>query len=81
MNQSHAKHTFRIDTQHEFSPRQSSWGVASLIPLSELNDPGKGYIINDTCIIEANVSVVRPIKKQKLWGPFYGEVQWQFYKE
>ncbi|RZC43719.1 hypothetical protein C5167_036677 [Papaver somniferum] len=81
VNQSHAKQTLRIenmgnsgllsiaDTQHEFSPRQSSWGVASLIPLSELNDPGKGYIINDTCIIEANVSVVRPIKKQKLGVP------------
>ncbi|KAI3838530.1 hypothetical protein MKX03_016232 [Papaver bracteatum] len=70
VNQSHPEYTLRIDTQHEFSPRQSSWGIASFIPLSELNDPGKGYIINDTCIIEANVSVVRPIKKQKLGVPF-----------
>ena len=26
--------------------------------LSELYDPGKGFIVNDTCIIEADVDIV-----------------------
>ncbi|KAI3856931.1 hypothetical protein MKX03_012339 [Papaver bracteatum] len=28
------------------------------MPLSELNDPGKGYLIDDTCIVEAEVKIM-----------------------
>ncbi|GMP99191.1 hypothetical protein CsSME_00046759 [Camellia sinensis var. sinensis] len=31
------------------------------MPLGELYDPGKGYLVNDTCIIEAEVAVRRVV--------------------
>ncbi|KAG6437546.1 hypothetical protein SASPL_102465 [Salvia splendens] len=45
------------DTQHQFNSRESDWGFTSFMPLSELYDPGRGYLVNDTCIIEADVAV------------------------
>ena len=45
------------DTQHQFNARESDWGFTSFMPLSELYDPGKGYLMDDTVIIEADVAV------------------------
>lgn len=45
------------DTQHQFNQRESDWGFTSFMPLSDLYDPLKGYLVNDTCIIEADVAV------------------------
>ncbi|KAI3924408.1 hypothetical protein MKW98_032609, partial [Papaver atlanticum] len=69
VNQTHKKNSLRKDARHQFTPGQSSGGFASFMHLSELNNPDKGYIMNDTCIIEAEVSLVIPIKKQRLGVP------------
>ncbi|PWA82594.1 hypothetical protein CTI12_AA179330 [Artemisia annua] len=45
------------DTQHQFNTRESDWGFTSFMPLSELYDPSRGYLLNDTCIVEADVTV------------------------
>ena len=45
------------DTQHQFYARESDWGFTSFMPLSELYDPIRGYLVNDTCIVEAEVVV------------------------
>ncbi|KAG6430285.1 hypothetical protein SASPL_108349 [Salvia splendens] len=67
INQIHSKFTIRkdtcqcsdglFDTQHQFNSRESDWGFTSFMPLSDLYDPGRGYLVNDTCIIEADVAV------------------------
>nr|XP_043618417.1 ubiquitin C-terminal hydrolase 12-like isoform X1 [Erigeron canadensis] len=57
VNQIHSKFTMRKDTQHQFSARESDWGFTSFMPLSELYDPSRGYLLNDTCIVEADVAV------------------------
>ncbi|KAB2620930.1 Ubiquitin carboxyl-terminal hydrolase 12, partial [Pyrus ussuriensis x Pyrus communis] len=44
-------------TQHQFNARESDWGFTSFMPLGELYDPSRGYIVNDTCIVEADVAV------------------------
>ncbi|KAF8396324.1 hypothetical protein HHK36_017939 [Tetracentron sinense] len=49
------------DTQHQFNARESDWGFTSFMPLSELYDPGRGYLVNDTCIVEAEVAVRRVV--------------------
>ncbi|KAF8395507.1 hypothetical protein HHK36_019455 [Tetracentron sinense] len=59
VNQIHNKYTVRKDTQHQFNARESDWGFTSFMPLNELYDPGRGYLVNDTCIIEAEVTVRR----------------------
>lgn len=45
------------DTQHQFNSRESDWGFTSFMPLSELYDPLRGYLVNDTVMVEAEVTV------------------------
>ncbi|KAJ6827494.1 ubiquitin carboxyl-terminal hydrolase 12-like [Iris pallida] len=61
VNQMHNKFTIRKETQHQFNARESDWGFTSFMPLSDLYDPRRGYIMNDTCIVEAEVAVKRVI--------------------
>lgn len=49
------------ETQHQFNARESDWGFTSFMPLGELYDPGRGYLVNDTCIVEADVAVRRVV--------------------
>ncbi|KAJ3707257.1 hypothetical protein LUZ61_010962 [Rhynchospora tenuis] len=60
-NQIHNKFTVRKETQHQFNQRESDWGFTSFMPLSELYDPNRGYLVNDTCIVEAEVAVCRVV--------------------
>ncbi|XP_028053100.1 ubiquitin carboxyl-terminal hydrolase 12-like isoform X3 [Camellia sinensis] len=59
VNQIHNKFTVRKDTQHQFNARESDWGFTSFMPLSELYDPSRGYLVNDTIVVEADVAVRR----------------------
>ena len=47
------------DTQHQFNARESDWGFTSFMPLGELYDPSRGYLVNDTLVVEAEVLVRR----------------------
>ncbi|MED6127843.1 hypothetical protein PIB30_092027 [Stylosanthes scabra] len=44
------------ETQHTFTARESDWGFSSFISLGEFYDLSKGFIVNDSCIIEAKIS-------------------------
>ncbi|KAL8129987.1 hypothetical protein V2J09_019142 [Rumex salicifolius] len=57
VNQLHSKYTVRKDTQHQFNARESDWGFTPFMPLSELYDPSRGYLVNDAVVIEAEVAV------------------------
>ncbi|OAY52179.1 ubiquitin C-terminal hydrolase 13 isoform X3 [Manihot esculenta] len=61
VNQINPKYTIRKDTQHQFNARESDWGFTSFTPLSELYDPSRGYIVNDTLIVEAEVLIRRVV--------------------
>ncbi|XP_011032955.1 PREDICTED: ubiquitin carboxyl-terminal hydrolase 12-like isoform X1 [Populus euphratica] len=61
INQLHQKYSIRKDTQHQFNARESDWGFTSFMPLGELYDPGRGYLVNDTCVVEADVAVRKVI--------------------
>ena len=45
------------EAQHLFNSRESDWGFTSFMPLMDLYDSSKGYVVNDKCIIEAEVAV------------------------
>jgi ubiquitin carboxyl-terminal hydrolase 7 len=45
------------DTQHQFNVRESDWGFTSFMPLQDLYDPAKGFLLNDKVIVEADVNV------------------------
>ncbi|CAN8237138.1 unnamed protein product [Cochlearia groenlandica] len=57
VNQIQSRYTIRKDTQHQFNTRESDWGFTSFMPLSELYDHSRGYLMNDTVLIEAEVTV------------------------
>ncbi|CAL1386879.1 unnamed protein product [Linum trigynum] len=57
VNQLQQKCSIRKETQHQFNARESDWGFTSFMPLGELYDPGRGYLVNDICIVEADVAV------------------------
>ncbi|KAB2627276.1 MATH domain and coiled-coil domain-containing protein [Pyrus ussuriensis x Pyrus communis] len=49
--------SIKKDSSGEFVAENKSWGFKSFMPLSELHDPDKGYLVNDLCIVEVEVSV------------------------
>ncbi|GER31693.1 ubiquitin carboxyl-terminal hydrolase [Striga asiatica] len=59
VNQVHVKYSVRKETQHQFNARENDWGFTSFMPLAELYDPSRGYLVNDTCVIEAEVAIFR----------------------
>uniref|UniRef100_A0A6V7QYI6 ubiquitinyl hydrolase 1 n=1 Tax=Ananas comosus var. bracteatus TaxID=296719 RepID=A0A6V7QYI6_ANACO len=61
INQIQNRLTIRKDTQHQFNARESDWGFTSFMPLSDLYDPSRGYLLNDTLVVEAEVAVRRVI--------------------
>ncbi|GLJ15872.1 hypothetical protein SUGI_0262060 [Cryptomeria japonica] len=61
VNQIHPKYTARKETQHNFTAWESDWGFTSFMPLSDLYDPAKGYLIHDSLIVEAEVSVQKSL--------------------
>uniref|UniRef100_A0A0D9V695 ubiquitinyl hydrolase 1 n=1 Tax=Leersia perrieri TaxID=77586 RepID=A0A0D9V695_9ORYZ len=61
INQFDSKLSLRKEAAHHFSIRESDWGFTSFMHLGELNDPSKGYIVNDQCVIEAEVAVRRVV--------------------
>ncbi|GMI80523.1 hypothetical protein HRI_001721600 [Hibiscus trionum] len=54
-NQIHKKYTIRKDSQHQFNACESDWGFTSFMPLAELYDPSRGFLVNDTIVVEAEV--------------------------
>ncbi|XWS65384.1 hypothetical protein CRYUN_Cryun05aG0108300 [Craigia yunnanensis] len=48
-------------TQHEFSAKENAWGFISFLPLSVLHDPKRGYLVNNTCLVEVDISTDRTI--------------------
>ncbi|XP_024541323.1 ubiquitin carboxyl-terminal hydrolase 13 isoform X1 [Selaginella moellendorffii] len=61
INQFDPKLSIRKDTQHHFNAKESDWGFTSFMPLHDLYDPGRGYLVNDTLILEADVNVRKMI--------------------
>ncbi|KAM2162101.1 hypothetical protein ACFX1Q_039938 [Malus domestica] len=50
------------DLEHTFTASTVDWGLTSFIPLSELHRHDKGYLVNDVCVVEVEVSVRNGIK-------------------
>ncbi|GLT60076.1 hypothetical protein SLA2020_328620 [Shorea laevis] len=57
LNQIDNKSSVKGATQHNFNADEDDWGFTKFIPLEELYDLGKGYLVEDTCIIKADVTI------------------------
>ncbi|KAI4319572.1 hypothetical protein MLD38_033157 [Melastoma candidum] len=52
VNQKNANNSKILGTQNEFNARSVNWGFPKVAPLSEIHDRSKGYLVNDTLIVE-----------------------------
>ncbi|MCO5571925.1 hypothetical protein L7F22_025676 [Adiantum nelumboides] len=57
VNQYDAKLSIRKDTQHQFNARENDWGFTSFMLLQDSYDGNKGFLVNDTLVVEADVNV------------------------
>ncbi|KAM3382800.1 ubiquitin C-terminal hydrolase 12-like isoform X2 [Capsicum galapagoense] len=57
LDQFHGEFTVRKDTKHTFNACVDDWGFTSFLPLIELHDPCRGYLVDDKVILEAVVSM------------------------
>ncbi|PNX99472.1 ubiquitin carboxyl-terminal hydrolase family protein, partial [Trifolium pratense] len=42
--------------KHRFNERESDWGFRYFIPFDELYNPSRGYLVNDTLVVEVEVT-------------------------
>ncbi|XP_057432814.1 MATH domain and coiled-coil domain-containing protein At3g58360-like [Lotus japonicus] len=60
INQVNGKRTITKGFAHTFNARDYEWHWPDFIPLVELRNSTSGFIVNDTCILEAEMAVVKP---------------------
>jgi hypothetical protein len=60
-NQLNTNHVEKL-TSNIFSYSADDWGFTSFMPLSDVNDKSKGFLKNDTLIIEVEITKVEIIK-------------------
>ncbi|XP_028085241.1 MATH domain and coiled-coil domain-containing protein At3g58210-like [Camellia sinensis] len=49
---------FEFKVENHFGPSCLTWGAQKFMSIVKLNDPKKGYLVGDTCIAEANVTLI-----------------------
>ncbi|XP_010533224.1 PREDICTED: uncharacterized protein LOC104809036 [Tarenaya hassleriana] len=52
------KHHEQIISSHWFTVEPGSWGFSKFMPLGDLHDPSKGYLVNDMCYVGAEIDVI-----------------------
>ena len=59
------KYNVKKDTSHTFEGRESDWGFTQFVTLSDINDPSKGYLVDDAVIVQCDVNV------RKEYSPYH----------
>ncbi|XP_077214663.1 MATH domain and coiled-coil domain-containing protein At3g58370-like [Tasmannia lanceolata] len=54
------------NADHKFTAKESGWGYHSFLPLTEFYDPARGYVVNDSCIVEAEFTVPAAVTKNQV---------------
>ncbi|KAH7835534.1 hypothetical protein Vadar_027019 [Vaccinium darrowii] len=61
VNQKNSNHVEMADTKCFCAP-SFGWGCSAFLALTDLNDATKGFLVNDTLLVEAEVSAVSAVK-------------------
>ncbi|OMO62737.1 TRAF-like family protein [Corchorus olitorius] len=61
INQIKPKNSTYNETSHKLNIKECDWGFTEFLSLSELHDLRKGYLKNDTCLVEFDVSTAESI--------------------
>lgn len=46
-----------VESSHKWSQQETDWGFTQFMPLLELQDPDRGFIVDDKLIIKVEISV------------------------
>ncbi|KAH9753490.1 Integrase catalytic domain-containing protein [Citrus sinensis] len=57
LDQVGAKHR-SFQAKYWFRRPSDGWGWPRFVSLSKLNEPGTGFLVNDACVVEAEVTVL-----------------------
>lgn len=57
VNQIDPNKTVKKELEHTFKSGKNGWGWPSFMELSKLHDKSEGYLVEDTCLIEAEVDI------------------------
>ncbi|XP_062091684.1 uncharacterized protein LOC133797701 isoform X2 [Humulus lupulus] len=66
INQLDPKYTVARAFEHEFKAGERNWGFPSFVALGELIDSTKGFLVNDTCIVKAEVTLKKEQDENEL---------------
>ncbi|XP_045831302.1 ubiquitin C-terminal hydrolase 12-like [Trifolium pratense] len=58
----YVEHSFM---KHRFNERESDWGFRYFIPFDELYNPSRGYLVNDTLVVEVEVEVTCSVDEKE----------------
>ncbi|RAL37585.1 hypothetical protein DM860_000279 [Cuscuta australis] len=62
INQIDPSKTIKIESENTFHSGANGWGPSRFIELRKLHDKSEGYLVEDTCLIEAEVYASPPSK-------------------
>ncbi|KAL7109212.1 hypothetical protein ACP275_06G161700 [Erythranthe tilingii] len=65
-NQVDDEHNAQFTGNNWFSPPNKNWGCFKVIEIATINDPGKGFIVNDCCILTLEVSILAVVQRSPL---------------
>ncbi|XP_060963248.1 MATH domain and coiled-coil domain-containing protein At3g58380-like isoform X2 [Cannabis sativa] len=75
INQIHSEHTITKAIEHEFKAGEKDCGFTSFVPLIDLYDSSKGYLVNDICIVKAEVTLKKKQDVKKKQEPTHVDLQ------
>src|ERR1044072_9305726 len=67
-----------LEFEHQFNASEPDWGNKNFIALSELHDSSSGFIMNDTCIVEAMIAVEKSEHVNHVDFKSFGKVEEDF---
>ena len=53
---------FPLTAKHWFSASSHDWGFSQLLSRKDLEDASKGFLVEDTLIVEAEIMVMSTVK-------------------
>merc|ERR1712226_1610135 len=62
VNQDRRAESMSKAADHRFDRREDDWGFTQFMPLEVLRDPARGFIVNDTVLLELRLAVCRTIE-------------------
>ncbi|XP_012833033.1 PREDICTED: uncharacterized protein LOC105953897 [Erythranthe guttata] len=60
-NQVSDQHMKRTSIDHLFSASDNSWGWGKFMEIATMNNPKKGFVVNDSCLVHIEISSVQVV--------------------